>query len=550
MTKAVSELFATVGLVFKDEDLKNFKKSIKELGDTIKKALENAPLLQKVAQQVEKIRQVETQHNNNRLKDIERREQELRKTWEKFNKVQIKMYATEKKMKQKAVAEAIKEEEKFRKEKLREEAREEKQKEKEIQQTKKQAEKEEKIKQKTLLQEAKERAKQYKENFQKERNAIIANEKREIKSFTELEKMKTEGQQLLAQKEERQEEKKATKSLERIKRVVKYIELIGGGALVASLKQVSNSFYNIFQTFDTARTNLMSGRNINEAWYLLGLNPTKDPREVFDDILKKLKLIKNEGFRRTRAQELGFNPDFMEALLRTNANGGNVQNIVKAFREIKITIFEITTRVALALAPVMEVVRNTVHNMSVLFNDIGIQLLKIFGIYKSIQFLSKHWLVNLGLILEDLYIFAKGGDSAFGRLLVKLGMTRDAVERLRECVVGLKDAFLEVLKLPFYPFVKMYDTFKDFKKFQDTDQIKQLQYSLDTGLLLDLEKRSMRNATRGFHKADFTVNQTFNIDGAKDAGAVSNEIATKGAEQFKLNVFQNDLNITDWGFNG
>ena len=110
MTKAVSELFATVGLVFKDEDLKNFKKSIKELGDTIKKALENAPLLQKVAQQVEKIRQVETQHNNNRLKDIERREQELRKTWEKFNKVQIKMYATEKKMKQKAVAEAIKEE--------------------------------------------------------------------------------------------------------------------------------------------------------------------------------------------------------------------------------------------------------------------------------------------------------------------------------------------------------------------------------------------------------------------------------------------------------
>lgn len=345
------------------------------------------------------------------------------------------------------------------------------------------------------------------------------------------------------QKEEEKGFSKAEKHIKDIR------NLVSGRAGYSIIKQAIQPFYDIFQSFDTARTNLMSGKNINEAWYLLGINPTKDPRQVFDDILKKIRKIKDEGFRRTRAQELGFNADLMEALLRINPKSNVIQDLVKSFREFKIDLFEVSTRVALALAPAFEIVRNIIRNMVSLFGDIGGQLLKVYVFLKGLSLIKNNPLLAVGLLLEDLYVFAKNGDSAFERLLKKIGMSDNSINILRQSVNGLYDALKKVLELPFYPFKAIPKWIKAYKE-GGKEALGHELWNLPYNKPETLDTMSIQKNNRNrLSNINFTNNQNFNIDGAKNVDTIIEEIKNNITGDRILSNFQQELNFTSWGMN-
>ncbi len=76
----------------------------------------------------------------------------------------------------------------------------------------------------------------------------------------------------------------------------------------------------------------------------------------------------------------------------------------------------------------------------------------VFGILLSPFVLIGAAIVIVSLALQDLITFVEGGDSAFGKLLVKLGLTKKQIEEVKKVVAALGNAIKFFGKLVFNTF--------------------------------------------------------------------------------------------------
>ena len=228
-----------------------------------------------------------------------------------------------------------------------------------------------------------------------------------------------------------------------------------------AIKSLFNQFSSIIDTLDRVRAGLFLGRQANPVWYLLGIDPTQDPNKVFDELLKKLKQIKDVGIRRSRAAELGFNPDLIESLINTNTRGIVIKDIVNDLRNIKQSILEIIIRITTGLAPVVKTISTFLTNWRIILDNIflsmggwqeGItKILRVFILIYVWNNKLKSLIIGLGLVLEDLWIFSKGGKSYFEEVLKYFNLTQEQIEKIRTAsggiFQGLKDGFATTLEV-------------------------------------------------------------------------------------------------------
>lgn len=214
-----------------------------------------------------------------------------------------------------------------------------------------------------------------------------------------------------------------------------------------AIKSLFNQFTSIFDTLDRVRAGLFLGRQANPVWYLLGIDPTQDPNKVFDELLKKIRLIKDEGVRRSRVAELGFNPDLIESLIHTDTQGNTIKEIVKDLRTVKQTIFEILIRITTGITPILKIITTFLHNWRVILDNIFLsmggwqegltKLLRIFILIYVWNNKIKSLLIGTALAIEDLWIFSKGGKSYFEEVLKYFNITQERIEFLRKLVGGI-----------------------------------------------------------------------------------------------------------------
>lgn len=359
-----------------------------------------------------------------------------------------------------------------------------------------------------------------------------------------------------------------------------------------AIKSLFNQFSGIIDTFDRVRAGLFLGRQPNPVWYLLGIDPTQDPNKVFDELLKKLRQIKDVGIRRSRAAELGFNPDLMESLINTNTKGIVVKDIVNDLRSIKQSILEIIIRLTTGLAPIVKTISTFLTNWRLILDNIFLsmggwqegmtKLLRVFILIYAWNNKLKSLIMGLGLVLEDLWVFSKGGKSYFEEVLKYFNLTQEQIEKTRQIVNGVFEGFKEgvktflevlinsikitikslgdglklVLKTTFNYVLYLVDlinktihpinTIKDMFKKDDndieqkpTDYFNNINknYSLDT--LKDIEKTAITNTNNNKYinqNDNRNINNTFNINGAQSPQKTAEEV-------FNL---QKQLNNTKW----
>ena len=204
----------------------------------------------------------------------------------------------------------------------------------------------------------------------------------------------------------------------------------------------ASSIISAFETITRARGDMLAGRSISNAWALLGVDPSQDPEQVFNEVLNKLGQIKDINLRNVRISDLGFDPQLVNLIGKTReelqgvfvnlqVNDEEKQSLLdlkKSFVDLRITFALFTEKIAAAFFPIKSTLDLVARIIYIFHKAIDATVgwertLKILTGTVLILFAKAHpiiaLLTGIALIIEDVWTYFEGGESVLGLLIEK-----------------------------------------------------------------------------------------------------------------------------------
>lgn len=204
-----------------------------------------------------------------------------------------------------------------------------------------------------------------------------------------------------------------------------------------------NEILSALEHISQAKQDILRGDGNIQPWALLGVDPTKNPEEVFQNIIKNISQVQDAATRSKLLSDVGLSEQLQNLInVDTKGSYGASLNfgLTKEDRNVilelnkQINIFKqnlsiLKDKLVVILSPV-RIFFEVCNKLSFIFLELVnrtvgldkvITILKIAGIaliaaWKPILLLF----TGIALIIEDLYVYFKGGDSLIGSFIDKI----------------------------------------------------------------------------------------------------------------------------------
>lgn len=207
---------------------------------------------------------------------------------------------------------------------------------------------------------------------------------------------------------------------------------------IAKASNISaDTVLNSLETISEARQNFLRGEGNIQPWALLGVDITKNPEQVFKDILDKIENIKDAGLRTKLLKDAGLDPQLFNITQNKglgtnkllNMNKGDLEAIGKLNKEINILKLNLTLlkdKVVVLLTPfkfIVELVNRLVYGLvDVIERTLGFNnamaALKIILVGLAVYLHPIIALfIGIGLVIDDFLTFLRDGDSVIGTFI-------------------------------------------------------------------------------------------------------------------------------------
>lgn len=228
----------------------------------------------------------------------------------------------------------------------------------------------------------------------------------------------------------------------------------------------ADTVLNSLETISEARQNFLRGEGNVQPWALLGVDITKNPEQVFKDILERIENIKDAGLRTKLLKDAGLDPQLVNMAQNKNLGThkalnfkGEVNVLDKLNKEINIFKLNLTllkNKAISLLTPfrfIVELINRLIYGLvdvierTLGFND-AITALKIIlvGLAVYLNPIIK-LVVGIGLVIDDFLTFLRGGDSVIGEFIKYIKNLWDNLTGFQKLLVGIGTALVGVFAI-------------------------------------------------------------------------------------------------------
>lgn len=248
------------------------------------------------------------------------------------------------------------------------------------------------------------------------------------------------------------------------------IELLQDWQAVAERNNVSKqAIIGVFETISKAKADFLQGKP-NNAWYMLGIDPTGNPEKIFNNVLKNLEKIKDTSLRTKRLTDLGFSKEIIALIGKTRKDyvdyvvqvgflddkqRKEVLDLKQKFNGLWFALKQLKDLFVFLASPVkyfIELTSRIIHiignltreisNNKDAFDGLKLAIITIMAIINPVI----AGITALILVFEDLFVFDKGGQSIIGKLIEEIPLLEKPVRVLIALFKGLWEAIKGVLE--------------------------------------------------------------------------------------------------------
>lgn len=313
----------------------------------------------------------------------------------------------------------------------------------------------------------------------------------------------------------------------------------------------ADSVIQAFQTIAKARGDMLAGRGFSNAWALLGVDPSQDPEQVFNEVLQKLGQIEDINLRNTRIADLGFDPQLVNLIGKTRQNldgifkdlqvtekeKNSLLELKKSFVNLRITFLLLKEKFVSAFFPIQlaidlitrlsQLIYKIADNTLGWGNAIKVVVVILAGFFAYLNPI-KALLIAIGLVIEDVWTYLQGGESITGIIIDKfkqLGVIgKNVFNGIKETIKNLISMIKSLIDIVQNSLVNAFKKAGNFisAPFEKMKSFFGKRVSANIGE--NLEPSLNTNAGISTINNNPNIINNFNIDGSQNPQATANEI--------------------------